>query len=59
VGAIAEGTRSIAGETWQQLASTGNGQRALWLAAEGSTVVLTGTAPYDALAELAASLHTG
>lgn len=51
------GTQVAGEQEWQRLYQEAEDQRTLWRAAEGSTVVVTGTASWDELAELAGSLR--
>ncbi|MDH2428854.1 DUF4245 domain-containing protein [Sphaerisporangium sp. TRM90804] len=50
------GTRQIAGQAWQERFRSDKNQRTLVLPAPGVTVVVTGTAGWDELTALAASL---
>ncbi|MFJ9610239.1 DUF4245 domain-containing protein [Kitasatospora sp. NPDC101176] len=53
-GAKPDGTSEVAGRTWERL--QGEKSRALVVQSDGATTVLTGTASYEELAELAQAL---
>ncbi|MDP9395176.1 MAG: DUF4245 domain-containing protein [Actinomycetota bacterium] len=55
---LAQGETRVAGEPWQRLYHEAKDQRSLWRRVGDSSVVVTGTAPWPELEELAASLRT-
>lgn len=52
-----DGSELIAGETWQRYYSTTSSERSLVLTTPDVTTVVTGTVPYEELAEFAAKLR--
>ena len=54
-----DGSQAIGGADWQRLGGAEGDRRTLWHAAGDSTILVTGTASYDELAELASSLRPG
>ena len=52
-----DGTATVDGRTWERLGSDDDARRALVRDEDGVVTVVTGTAPYDVLEQLAASLQ--
>lgn len=52
-----DGTEAVGGERWERYYSEERGRRSLVLPVDGATLIVTGTANYEELAVLAASLE--